>query len=85
MPGRFWILFDGLAAVLSVPALVFLSYFFGEHIDQLKVYIVRVKEAAAIIVIIAIIIWVVLRRWEHKKEDYYIDKEEEQYVEDEKG
>jgi len=78
-------LFDGLAAVLSVPALVFLSYFFGEHIDQLKVYIVRMKEAAAIIVIIAIIIWVVLRRWEHKKEDYYIDKEEEQYVEDEKG
>jgi membrane protein DedA with SNARE-associated domain len=77
--------FDGLAAIISVPTLVFLAYYFGEHIDQLKVYIIRMKEAAAIVIIAAIIIWIIIRRWERKKEDYYIRKEEEEYVEDEKG
>ncbi len=78
-------LFDGLAAILSVPALVYLAYFFGEHIDQFKIYIIRVKEAAAIVIIAAVIIWIVIRRWTRKKEDYYIDKEEENVVEDERG
>lgn len=78
-------LFDGLAAIISVPALVYLSFHFGEHIDQLKIYIIRMKEAAAVVIIAVIIIWVVIRRWTKKKEDYYIDKEEERIVEDERG
>ncbi len=78
-------LFDGLAAILSVPSLVFLAYYFGEHIDRLKIYILRMKEAAAIVIIAVIIIWVILRRWTKRKEDYYISKEEEKIVEDERG
>lgn len=78
-------LFDGLAAIISVPALVFLSYYFGEEIDKVKIYIIRMKEAAAIVIIVVIILWIIIRRWTEKKEDYYIDKEEEKVVEDERG
>ncbi len=78
-------LFDGLAAILSVPALVYLAFHFGEQIDHLKVYIIRMKEAAAVVIIAAVIIWIVIRRWTKKKETYYIDKEEEKIVEDERG
>ncbi|MGB9600429.1 MAG: DedA family protein [Myxococcota bacterium] len=78
-------LFDGLAAIISVPALIYLSYHFGEEIDQLKIYIIRMKEAAAILILVIIVLWIILRRWTRKKEDYYIDKEEEGVVEDERG
>lgn len=78
-------IFDGLAAILSVPLLVLLSFHFGEQIDQLKVYIIRMKEAAAILVIALIVIWIIVRKWTKKEADYYIDKEEERVVEDERG
>lgn len=75
-------LFDGLAAVLSVPALIFLAYHFGEHIDQIKAYIIRMKEVAAVVIVAGIVIWIIIRRWIVKKESSYISEEEQNVIED---
>ena len=61
-------LYDSLAALISVPALVLGSYFGGEYIDQV-LEIAKQVQTVLILIGILIIIYVVIkiRRWVHQK------------------
>ena len=61
-------LYDSLAALISVPALVLGSYFGGEYIDQV-LEIAKQVQTVLILIGILIIIYVVIkiRRWIHQK------------------
>jgi membrane protein DedA with SNARE-associated domain len=54
----FW---DGLAAVLSVPALVYLAFTFGEHIDHVVRW-ARRSEWGLVVVVAAVVV-VVFAKW----------------------
>jgi len=61
-------LYDSLAALISVPALVLGSYFGGEYIDQV-LEIAKQVQTVLILIGILLIIYVVIkiRRWIHQK------------------
>ncbi len=46
---RYFIFYDGMAAIISVPLLVYLGYFFGENIEYLVHNVRRMEIAASII------------------------------------
>ncbi|MFA5089219.1 MAG: DedA family protein [Candidatus Omnitrophota bacterium] len=72
-PYRKFILFDGLAAMISVPTIVLLSHHFGEEIDQVKYMLIKIKEGLLIIIPLAIIIWFLYKRFAWKKESEIVD------------
>jgi len=61
-------LYDSLAALISVPALVLGSYFGGEYIDQV-LEIAKQVQTVLILIGILLILYVVIkiRRWIHQK------------------
>jgi membrane protein DedA with SNARE-associated domain len=54
-PSIFFI-YDALAALVSVPALVYLAWIFGEHIDHVVSW-VRRSEYGILIVVVAVVLW----------------------------
>lgn len=65
VPFRVFLFYDGLAALLSVPAIVYSCYFFGDKIDTVFDYI-RTAENGILIAIGSIIAILVIR--------YYVKK-----------
>jgi membrane protein DedA with SNARE-associated domain len=65
--GKF-ILYDGLAATISVPLLVLMANHFGEEIDQLKHMLIRTQKALFIIIPAVVIIWLVFRKFAVRRE-----------------
>lgn len=68
LPFRVFFFYDGLAALISVPTIVYAIYFFGDHVDRVIKVIKRLQFGVigTIVVIAAIVIlktW-----WAHKKE-----------------
>jgi membrane protein DedA with SNARE-associated domain len=59
VPAWKMVLYDGGAAVLSVPTIILLAYYFGEHFDKVK-KLVRAGEytVLGLIVVIAIVLYV---------------------------
>jgi membrane protein DedA with SNARE-associated domain len=54
-PSIFFI-YDALAALVSVPALVYLAWIFGEHIDHVVSW-ARRSEYGILIVVVAVVVW----------------------------
>ena len=48
LPFSKFILFDGMAALISVPTIVYLTYHFGEHFDTTIHYIAKAQHGIAI-------------------------------------
>jgi len=67
-------LFDGLAALISVPALVLGSYFGGEYIDQVF-KVAKGVQTALVILSVFVVIFVAIRikRWMKQKITHDID------------
>lgn len=65
----FWkfCLFDGGAAVLSVPVFVMLGWFFADQMDNLKIWMKEGRNVAILVTIVVIIIFVVWTMWRKKK------------------
>ncbi|MBU6375739.1 MAG: DedA family protein [Bdellovibrionales bacterium] len=65
LPFRVFFAFDGLAALVSVPTIVWVVYHFGDHIDRV---INRIKNTqSGIITVIVVIAFIyLLRRWRRK-------------------
>ena len=51
-----FLIYDALAALVSVPALVYLAWIFGEHIDRVVSW-VRRSEYGILIVVVAVVLW----------------------------
>jgi membrane protein DedA with SNARE-associated domain len=61
------ILFDGLAALISVPALVLAGYFGAEHKDVILHWASRIEILILFGVVAAVISFFVIKRWRRRK------------------
>jgi membrane protein DedA with SNARE-associated domain len=61
MPGWKFLLWDGLAALISVPLMVGLGYFFADHVDVLRRDLHRVGHWIGLAVILTISIYLLVR------------------------
>lgn len=67
LPFRVFFFYDGLAALISVPAIVYATYYFGNHVDQV-VRVVKRLQFGVVGTILAIIAVLVAKAWwAHKK------------------
>ena len=55
-----FLVYDALAALVSVPALVYLAWIFGEHIDRVVSW-VRRSEYGILIVVVAVVVWLAVK------------------------
>jgi membrane protein DedA with SNARE-associated domain len=63
MPYARFICFDGLAALASAPAFVFLGFRFGKQLQRVMELLKRFQVATVIIVVLCLCAWVLWRRW----------------------
>lgn len=68
LPPRVFLFFDGLAAMISVPTIVYATYFFGEHVDRVVKVVKRIQFGVLGTIILIIAIVVLKSWWAHKKE-----------------
>ncbi len=61
VPGWQFLLWDGLAALLSVPLMVCLGYFFADHLEMLRHDLRRVEHWVGALVILTIATYLLLR------------------------
>lgn len=68
LPFRVFFFFDGLAALISVPTIVFTVFYFGDHLEKVIRVIKRVQFGViGTIIAIFFLLWL-KSRWAHKKE-----------------
>jgi membrane protein DedA with SNARE-associated domain len=74
LPLRVFLSYDGLAALISVPTIVFATYFFGDHVDRVVRVVKRVQfgVVGTILLIVAVIS---LKAWWANKKQQEIEKE----------
>jgi len=65
LPFRVFFFFDGLAALISVPLLVYLVYTFGDRVDQIVEIIQKVEGGIAIAIFSVILLFI--GKWYVKK------------------
>ena len=66
LPYRKFVLFDAIAAILSVSFWTGMGWRFGAHIDKVRHYVKRVEHVAIIVVLAVLVAWIggrFLRRW----------------------
>lgn len=68
LPYRVFIFYDGLAAILSVPAIVYSIWYFGEHVDAV-VKVVKQVQFGIVGVILALVAFYFYRRKQKKKRE----------------
>lgn len=70
IPFRVFLLFDGLAAMISVPAIVYSCYFFGNQINQAVGIIKNVEHGILAVIGLVIVYFSVkyfVKKWREKK------------------
>ncbi len=68
LPFRVFLFYDGLAALISVPSIVYVTYYFGHHVDQV-IRVVKQLQFGVVGSIVAIVAILGLKAWwAHKKE-----------------
>jgi membrane protein DedA with SNARE-associated domain len=60
VPYRIFLLCDGLAALLSVPAIVYLTFYFGHEVDEI-IHVIRKAQNGIVLTILAIVAFYVLK------------------------
>jgi membrane protein DedA with SNARE-associated domain len=65
-PYRKMLLYDGAAAVLSVPAIVYSVYYFGDFLESVIQYIKK-AEAGIIVVIVLVLVVAGFKFWKKRK------------------
>lgn len=68
IPFRIFLLFDGLAALISVPAIVYSCYFFGNQINSAVGVIKNVEHGILVVIGLAILYFVVKYIWKKRRE-----------------
>lgn len=68
LPFRVFFFFDGLAALISVPTIVWVTYFFGSHVDRVIKYVKRAQFGIIATILILVAFAVVKTYWSHKKQ-----------------
>lgn len=68
LPFRVFFFFDGLAAAISVPTIVYLTYLFGEHVDRVIKYVKRAQFGIVATILVLVAIFIVKTYWTRKKQ-----------------
>jgi len=63
MPYARFICFDGLAALASAPAFVFLGFRFGRQLQRVIELLKRFQIATAVVILLTVCVWLGWRRW----------------------
>ncbi|HXX30413.1 MAG TPA: DedA family protein [Myxococcaceae bacterium] len=63
MPYARFICFDGLAALASAPAFVFLGFRFGRQLQRVIELLKRFQIATAAGIVLGVLVWLAVRRW----------------------
>ncbi len=63
MPYARFICFDGLAALASAPAFVFLGFRFGRQLQRVIELLKRFQIATAVVILVCVCAWLGWRRW----------------------
>jgi membrane protein DedA with SNARE-associated domain len=61
VPGWKFLLWDGVAALVSVPLMVSLGYFFADHIEGLRHNLSRIEHWLAVLVILTVTTYLLIR------------------------
>jgi len=61
-----FLIWDSLAAIVSVPALVYLAWYFGNHIDSVIQWVKR-SESGIVVVVAALAIFFALKLWRTRR------------------
>lgn len=75
LPFRVFLFYDGLAALISVPTIVYATYFFGAHVDRVIRVVKRIQFGVIATILLIIAIVVVKTWWAHKKQRELEEKE----------
>jgi membrane protein DedA with SNARE-associated domain len=67
MPYARFICFDGLAALASAPAFVFLGFRFGRQLQRVIELLKRFQIATAVVILLSVCAWLGWRRWRDRK------------------
>jgi membrane protein DedA with SNARE-associated domain len=64
----FWrfLMFDGLAAIISVPTLILVAYYLSDHIEQVRHWTVKAQLSLAGAIVIGIASYVLIKRYRAK-------------------
>lgn len=68
LPFRIFFFFDGLAALISVPTIVYVTYYFGDHFDRVIKYVKRAQFGIVATIVVVILIVAIKAYWSHKKQ-----------------
>ena len=65
----FWrfLLFDGLAAIISVPTLILVAYYLSDHIEQVRHWTVKAQLSLAAAIVIGIVSFILIKRYRAKQ------------------
>jgi membrane protein DedA with SNARE-associated domain len=69
LPFRVFFFFDGMAALISVPTVIYAVFFFGKHVDRVIRVIRRIQFGVFATILLIVAIVVVKAWWAHKKEE----------------
>jgi len=61
------LVFDGSAALISVPSWILLAYFFGEHIDEVKHWARNAGGIVALIIVLSVGAYVAFHYWRKRR------------------
>ena len=75
LPFRVFIFFDGMAALISVPVIVYAVYYFGSQVDRV-IRIVKRAQFGVVFTIVSIVVIVALKAWWAHKKEVEIEAEE---------
>ena len=67
MPYPRFICFDGLAALASAPAFVFLGFRFGRQLQRVIELLKRFQVTTAIVIVVSVCLWLGWRRWQDRR------------------
>jgi membrane protein DedA with SNARE-associated domain len=77
LPMRIFLFYDGLAALISVPTIVYATYFFGDHVDRVVRWVKRIQFGVVGTIVFIIAVLALKSWWGHKKE---LEIEGEEFV-----
>lgn len=71
LPFKTFLFYDGLAALISVPTIVYATYHFGAHVDRVK-HVVKRMQFGVIGTIVVIVAMLVIKNWWNRRKELEI-------------
>jgi membrane protein DedA with SNARE-associated domain len=74
LPYRVFLFYDGLAALLSVPAIIGAVYFFGDHLEQVVRYVQTAQHGILGVIVAVVLLMIAKWYFSHRKTDESMDQ-----------